>query len=56
MKDDSEPKTPLGKELKRILAHLEKPGAWPDGQPDPDVDWAELVRTHPAFKDISPGG
>jgi hypothetical protein len=56
MEEEGEPQTPLGKELKRILGHLEKPGAWPDAKPAPDVDWEELLRTHPAFRDISPGG
>lgn len=51
-----EPETPLGKELKRILAHLEKPGALPDTKPVPDVDWADFVSWHPAFRDIYPGG
>lgn len=49
-----EPETPLGKELKRILSHLEKPGAWPDTKPMPDVDWADLISWHPAFRDIFP--
>lgn len=47
-----EPQTPLGQELKRILAHLEKPGALPDTKPAPDFDWVHFMSWHPAFRNI----
>lgn len=50
------PETPLGKELKRILAPLESKDAWPKTVAVPEVDWADLISWHPAFRDILPWG
>lgn len=48
--------TPLSKQLRRILRHLESEDAWPKAKAVEEVDWLELVRSHPAFRHISPGG
>ena len=48
--------TPLSKQLRRILRHLESEGAWPQAKSVEEVDWSELIRSHPAFRHISTGG
>ncbi len=54
---DGQPRTSPGKDLKRILAPLESEDAWPKiDEVQPKADWAEFLRTHPAFRLISPGG
>lgn len=48
------PETPLSRALDEVVRRLESV-EWPKPKKVPDVDWEELIRTHPAFKHFSPG-